>query len=76
MTSDLSSALEVCFKRDVLNKSMFTLLYFTLLYLEGPSCQGWRGSTVLIAAFLAIHQYVKKDDGKSSCKWTTGCMLG
>jgi len=32
MTSDLSSALEVCFKRDALNKSMFTLLYFTLLY--------------------------------------------
>jgi len=31
MTSDLSSALEVCFKRDALNKSMFTLLYFTLL---------------------------------------------
>jgi len=32
MTSDFSSALEVCFKRDALNKSMFTLLYFTLLY--------------------------------------------
>jgi len=31
MTSDLSSALEVCLKRDALNKSMFTLLYFTLL---------------------------------------------
>ena len=30
MTSDLSSVLEVCFKRDALNKSMFTLLYFTL----------------------------------------------
>jgi len=30
MTSDLPSALEVCFKRDALNKSMFTLLYFTL----------------------------------------------
>jgi len=30
MTSDLSSTLEVCFKRDALNKSMFTLLY--LLY--------------------------------------------
>ena len=30
MTSDLSSTLEVCFKQDVLNKSMFTLLYFTL----------------------------------------------
>ena len=29
MTSDLSSALEVCFKRDAFNKSMFTLLYFT-----------------------------------------------
>ena len=29
MTSDLSSTLEVCFKRDALNKSMFTLLYFT-----------------------------------------------
>jgi len=29
MTSDVSSALEVCFKRDVLKKSMFTLLYFT-----------------------------------------------
>jgi len=29
MTSDLSSALEVCFKRDALDKSMFTLL---LLY--------------------------------------------
>jgi len=26
------SALEVSFKRDVLNKSMFTLLYFTLPY--------------------------------------------
>jgi len=33
MTSDLSSALEVCFKRDALNKSMFTLHYFTLLTL-------------------------------------------
>ena len=32
MTSDLLSGLEVCFKRDVLNKSMFTLLYFALLY--------------------------------------------
>jgi len=32
MTCDLPSALEVCFKRDALNKSMFTLLYFTLLY--------------------------------------------
>jgi len=29
MTSDLSSALEVCFKQDVLNKLMFTLLCFT-----------------------------------------------
>jgi len=36
MTSDLSSALEVCFKRDALNKSMFTLLYsyLTLLLTE------------------------------------------
>jgi len=39
MTSDLSSALEVCFKRDVLNKSMFTLLYFTLLYWTGVGCE-------------------------------------
>jgi len=30
MASDLSSVLEVCFKRDALNKLMFTLLYFTL----------------------------------------------
>jgi len=29
MTSDLLSKLEVCFKWDALNKSMFTLLYFT-----------------------------------------------
>ena len=34
MTSDLSSALEICFKRDVLNKSMFTLLYFTFTLVE------------------------------------------
>jgi len=26
----ISSALEACFERDALNKSMFTLLYFTL----------------------------------------------
>jgi len=31
MTSDLSSALEVCL-RDALYKSTFTLLYFTLVY--------------------------------------------
>jgi len=30
MTSDLSSALEVCFKRDALYKSMFTLLTLLL----------------------------------------------
>jgi len=36
MTSDLSSTLEVCFKRDALNKSMFTLLYFTYLTLLAP----------------------------------------
>ena len=41
MTSDLSSALEVCFKRDVIKKLMFTLL-FTLLYftlLRQTACQ-------------------------------------
>jgi len=35
MTSDLSSMLEVCYKRDVLYKSTFTLLNFTLLYSSG-----------------------------------------
>jgi len=41
MTSDLSSALEVCFKRDALNKSMFTLLYFTLQHTWKPTVIQW-----------------------------------
>jgi len=32
--SDLSSALEVCFKQDALNKSMFTLLYFARMLIN------------------------------------------
>ena len=44
MTSDLLSALEVCFKRDALNKSMFTLLYFTRRGV-GPVCENVMSST-------------------------------
>ena len=64
MTSDLSSALEVCL-RDTLYKSTFTLLYFQQKYLK----QKQQAVTVMVAtvriaaeygSFNRIHQVAPK----------------
>jgi len=50
LPSDLSSALEVCFKRDALNKSMFTV-YFTLRLLYFTSTDSMSSFSALFARF-------------------------
>ena len=55
MTSDLPSVLEVCFKQDTLNKSMFTLLllYFTFRELTIPQVD-----VLFVCVCLTVQQSV------------------